>query len=366
MTDSTLYDLVVMGAGIQGAGVAYLAAKQGLKVCVIERNAEAGLETSSASSKLIHGGLRYLETAQFKLVYECLNEQRHLLNQFPNLVHRKPFYIPVYANSKRAAWWIYLGLWLYYWLAGRPKEYPIRKIPKALWPVLGLNLTHLKAVYSYSDAQTDDVALTQKVLDLAVRQGADVYFESVVQSCSFEQNYNLLLNQDRVIRTKALVNAAGPWVNEVAAVLNMPQHPVDWVQGTHIVLPVSKINDCYSLEAQDGRAVFVLPWRHQTLVGTTETPIQSPKAQATDAEIEYLLDVFNHYFPNLRQLKTDITQVMCGVRVLPKSELSAHQRSRDTFLLHVNAPPYVAIYGGKLTAFRATAQKVLGLLAWRQ
>lgn len=356
------YDLAVVGAGIHGAGVAQAAAARGLSVLVVERREAAGMETSRASSKLIHGGLRYLETLQFRLVYECLREQGHLLRNAPHLVRRSDFYIPVYKNSRRSAWWIYLGLCCYQLLAGRPLK-GIERVPAARWDSLGLQQRDLTAVFRYQDAQTDDQALTRAVLESAVSMGAKVHFSSALNKIQYTSHYTLTFGDGSLVRCRALVNAAGPWANEVAALGGLPQQELDWVQGIHIVLRRPAMAGCFYVEApQDGRAVFVLPWRGLTMVGTTERVLAEPKAEASQAEIDYLLAIYNHYFPDFRCDLTDVDETFAGVRVLPRSHRHANKRSRETLYSRAKGGTYVGIYGGKLTSYRATADKVLQML----
>lgn len=356
------YDLVVIGAGIHGVGVAQAAAARGLSVLVIERREAAAMETSRASSKLIHGGLRYLETAQFRLVYECLREQRLLLRNAPHLVRRSDFFIPVYRTSRRRAWWIYLGLCCYQLLSGGSIS-AIGKVPAARWDGLGLKRDDLVAVFRYSDAQTDDQALTRAVLASATSLGAEVRFNTVLSQVVHETSYRLTLDDGGTVQCRALVNAAGPWANEVAELAALPCQDLDWVQGTHIVLRQSAFPGCFYVEApQDGRAVFVLPWRGLTLVGTTEVILDNPHARPTQAEIDYLLAVYNHYFPEHQREVWEIEEVFAGVRVLPRDTSQANRRSRETLYATAHNGTYVGIYGGKLTSYRATADKVLEML----
>lgn len=356
------YDLVVIGAGIHGAGVAQAAAARGLSVLVLERREAAAMETSRASSKLIHGGLRYLETAQFRLVYECLREQRLLLRNAPHLVRRSDFYIPVYRSSRRRSWWIHLGLRCYQLLSGGSIR-GVGKVPASHWDGLGLKRDDLVAVFRYSDAQTDDQALTRAVLGSATSLGAEVRFNAVFTQLEYRGGYELALGDGSTVQGRALVNAAGPWANEVAAQAGLPQQELDWVQGTHIVLRQPAFLGCFYVESpQDGRAVFVLPWRGLTLVGTTEVILDQPQANPSQAEIDYLLAVYNHYFPQHRRNAWDIEEVFAGVRVLPRDNRKANQRSRETLYTTAHGGTYVGIYGGKLTSYRATADKVLQML----
>jgi len=362
------YDLIVIGAGIQGAGVAQAASAQGYRVLVIEQYAEPAQGTSSRSSKLIHGGLRYLETAQFSLVHECLKERKRLLKNAPHLVKLVPFYIPVYENSHRKPWKIALGLTLYSLLSLTPYQ----RIPKSQWSSLnGLNTQGLKAVFKYYDGQTDDKKLTQAVLSSAKSLGAEIMFSAHVESIEINSkscSMTILANgEQKTIKSQLIVNAAGPWVESIvqkSTPIITAQPKVDLVQGTHIIVPkTSKLLGMYYLEApQDQRAVFVMPWKDQLLIGTTEVDYNGDPAEVAPlkTEIEYLLSVYNHYFStDLSQ--ADVISSFAGLRVLPQAAGAAFSRPRDTLLIGDNGDQsrMFSLYGGKLTAYRATAEKVM-------
>ncbi len=368
-------DVLIIGAGIHGAGVAQAVAARGHRVVVLEQTAPAS-GTSSRSSKLIHGGLRYLESAQFGLVRECLRERRVLLRIAPELVRLRPFHIPVYRNTRRRAWQIGVGLALYAALDGFASDSRFSRLAPHEWSRLdGLDTTGLQAVFRYYDAQTDDAALTRAVLHSAQTLGAQLRMPArvtrVERHAQGARVFYRSGDAERDCNTRVLVNAAGPWVNDVlqkvvpAAVML----PVELVQGTHIVLPGSLSQGMYYLEAPDAaRAVFVMPWRDALLVGTTETPYRgAPEAVAPlPAELDYLLDTCAHYFPAYRGMtRVDIRSAFAGLRVLPARPGAAFGRPRET-LLHTDEPrrpTLLTIYGGKLTAYRATAQKVMQRLA---
>ncbi len=365
------YDVIVVGAGIHGAGIAQAASARGWSVLVIDKGEVAG-GTSSKSSKLIHGGLRYLETFQLKLVYECLRERRLLLRNAPDLVQLKPFYIPVYGHSRRSALWIRLGLSLYAMLGGLGRYARFASLPRREWARLdGLKTENLRRVFRYYDGQTDDAALTRAVLNSATTLGAQVRCNRQVEKITRDgEFYHVELVDGNVkVRCRALVNAAGPWVNQVAARVEpeVPSLPMDLVQGTHILLNFKAPAACYYLESpDDGRAVFALPWRGRILVGTTETQCHGlpESCQPLQEEVDYLLRVFNRYFPAFQATEANILETMAGLRVLPKAESAAHRRPRETqFVLVDDEPAYLAVYGGKLTSYRATAEKVVEKLA---
>lgn len=361
-----VYDLAVIGAGIHGAGVAQAAAARGLSVVVIERREQGGLETSSASSKLIHGGLRYLETGQLRLVYECLREQKYLLRNAPQLVRMRTFFLPVYKGTHRRPLTIALGLLLYWLLSGcrtKPGFFPIDLRRAA---TLGLKSADLQALFTYQDAQTDDCLLTQAVLRSAAQFDCDLVFNCAIAKMEYTDCFRVVGAEGMSFSARTLVNAAGPWANQVAQLLDpLPLVDVEWVAGTHIVLDIPAKEGCVYCEApSDGRAVFVLPWKGKTLVGTTERILASPNAVASDEEIDYLIEVYNGYFADDCCDRRQVVDVFSGTRVLPQARGSTNKRSRETLLVtdRTSQPAYVGIYGGKLTSYRATAEKCLGLL----
>lgn len=374
------FDVVVVGAGIHGAGVAQACAAQGWSTAVVERNEKPALETSCRSSKLVHGGLRYLETAQIKLVHECLRERATLLKNAKDLVRMVPFYIPIYNKGRRHPFWVAIGLSFYNFLAyiSGGKKQGVRlgwqTLPQEQWSELGLNSEGIRCVFQYLDAQTDDAILTKRVLSSAQSMGSKLFFNAELsQIKTSPKGFELQLSSGQSLLAKKLVNAAGPWVNQVAALLEgAPNVPLDWVQGTHIILPRPSLSGCIYFEApQDGRAVFVLPWLGKTMVGTTERVLSEPQAEATEKEQQYLLEAYNFYFPEHPFKVDDIESAFAGIRVLPKGKPGdpPHKRPRETVFAMQNYPQsgtdtgaYIAIYGGKLTSYRATADDVIARL----
>jgi len=360
------YDIVIIGGGIHGAACAQAAAAKNYSVILLEQNKAAGLATSSASSKLIHGGLRYLESGQFHLVYECLRERRYLLHNAPHLVQLEKFFIPIYTHTRRRPWQIFIGLCLYSLFSG--KKFSL--ISKKLWSSLDyLKQENLQAVFQYADAKTDDKKLTQAVLASAQSLGADVVTSAEFLYSNVENNQHCVYfktKQQQQINSRVIINCGGPWVNEVLKKITPAANPVaiDLVMGTHVVLDVALTQGMYYLESpQDGRAVFVMPWKGKTLLGTTEVPFKkSPDDIAPpDEDIEYLLNVYRHYFETEIQTQ-DIIEVFAGCRVLPSGQHSAFKTSRET-IIHQSPKSVFSIYGGKLTAHRATADNVMQQIA---
>ncbi len=359
------FDVAVIGAGIQGVGVAQAMAAAGYSVCVLEKDHPAA-GTSAKSSKLIHGGLRYLETFQIRLVWASLRERAILLDIAPHLVRLVPFHIPVYKGMQRGPLAIRAGLSLYSLLGGLKPQTRFRKLAKAQWGGLdGLKTDGLRAVYQYQDGQTDDAQLCRAVLASACEMGAQVRLGSEVLSAEadshgwtlrYQQNQNI---EEMHVRT--VVNAAGPFVANIVDHLTPkpPHRGIDLVAGSHIELPgVLEAGIYYTEAPSDGRAVFSMPWKGHTMVGTTEQATQKPdNPEPTQREIDYLLSVYQHHFP---AGDTTLLDAWSGLRVLPRAEGAAFKRSREVTLIgnQPKRPTLISIYGGKLTGYRETAGKV--------
>ncbi len=364
------YDVVVIGGGIQGVGVAQAAAAAGHRALLLEKTALASA-TSSRSSKLIHGGLRYLESAQFGLVRESLRERELLLRLAPDLVRRLPFHIPIYATTTRRPWTIRAGLALYALLGNLAPDCRFATLPRAHWPELdGLSTDGLQAVFRYFDAQTDDAALTRAVMRSAQTLGAELacparFVSAERHAEGYAVNYTTPA-ADITCHARCVVNAAGPWATQVLRQF-IPAQPVEdiqLVQGSHILVAGRLTQGAYYLEApQDRRAVFVMPWYDRTLVGTTESVYTGDLAQvqALPAEISYLQTTLAQYFP-ARPLT--VVDSFAGLRVLPTGAGRAFHRPRETCLQadDPHRPSIISIYGGKLTGYRATAERVMRLL----
>jgi glycerol-3-phosphate dehydrogenase len=359
------FDITVIGAGIHGAAIAREAVLHGYTVLVLEQFPAAALGTSSKSSKLIHGGLRYLESAQFRLVRECLAERRRLLAEQPGLVALQTFYIPVYRQTRRSPWTIAAGLALYTMLGGGGFWYQRKKH----WPNPdGLNTASLRTLFRYQDAQTDDQRLTECVLQQAAAGGADIRYNAQFASARFDRSgCSIQFRQQQTLHhtgSRVLINATGPWVN--ATLQRVSPQPaalaIELVQGTHIIVSGALQQGIYYLESpRDQRAIFVMPWQGKILIGTTETPYQGDPGEVRplECEIDYLLDAWNHYFHRQLQ-RSDVIGSFAGLRVLPASERTAFSRPRDTRLLcDPDHPQLISIYGGKLTTHRHTAEQVL-------
>jgi len=364
------HDVVVIGGGIHGAGVAQAAACAGYSVLVLEQTALAA-GASSRSSKLIHGGLRYLEGHDYALVRESLHERRVLLRIAPDLVHLQPFYIPVYPDTTRRPLLLRAGLSLYALLGGMHRSSRFRTLPRREWDGLdGLDTYRLQAVFRYFDAQTHDAALTRAVMQSAFRLGVALACPAEFSAAHIDSGGCTIAYRERGVEKHCtacvMVNAGGAWAGGIDARINPapPRNPVELVQGAHLVVEGALNRGCYYLEApQDRRAIFLLPWGDHALLGTTEHRYSGDPAAVTVRPDEegYLLGVMQHYFP---RRSGRIIDRFAGLRVLPASTNAVFSRSRETMLTCNDAkrPRLVSIYGGKLTGYRATAEKVMRLL----
>ncbi len=368
---SEVFDVAVVGAGIHGAGVLQAAAAGGFRALLLEER-EPAAGTSSRSSKLIHGGLRYLETFQLGLVKESLAERETLLRIAPSLVKLVPFHLPIYRDTSRRPWKIRAGLSLYALLGGLARDARFTRVPRKEWSSLdGLATDGLDAVFRYFDGQTDDAALVRAVIASAESLGARTLVRTRFAGATLEGDTWEVRTIDgaavRTCRARTLVNASGPWIEDARNRIDPrpPGFEVDLVGGTHVEIEGTLERGIYYAEAPaDRRAVFVMPWKGRTLVGTTETPYRGdPSAvKPSAAEIEYLRATFARYFPGRR---SDVVGSWAGLRVLPRDGKTPFLRPRETRLAcdDETSPRTIAIYGGKLTGYRATAEKVMALVA---
>ena len=361
---SRTHDVIVVGGGILGAGLLQGCAARGWRTLGIEREGIAA-QTSSRSSKLIHGGLRYLETAQFSLVRESLRERRILRRIAPGLVDLVPFHIPVYRGARRGPWLIRSGLSLYALLGGCHRENRFRSLPEEEWSSLdGITTEGMRAIYRYWDGQTDDAALTAAVITSARALGAE--FHAPAEFLRAERTDRLhhvtyrCGEGEEHASAPVLLLAAGPWLNEARARCSppLPEITVDLIQGTHIEVAGELSGGIYYLEALvDQRPMFVMPWRGRTLVGTTEKRREhATECAASDEEIEYLTQTFAHYFP---ERDATVLEAWAGLRVLESADGAANRRSREAIIdqVEIGDTALLSIAGGKLTGYRALAEE---------
>ncbi len=370
-------DLFVIGGGIHGAAVARDAAGRGLRVMLAEKGDFASA-TSSASTKLIHGGLRYLEQFAFSLVRESLREREILMVAAPYLVQPARFLLPIYQDQKRPTWWLWAGLKLYDLLAGsRQLEKSGRLDDATMARLLPLRQDGLKAVFTYTDCRTDDARLTLMVLLDARERGAHIANRCEVTRLAptedgFWVTYRDESGNTGQVLARFVINAAGPWVNTLLerADLSLPRRGVRLVRGSHIVLPMPTppIEDCFTLPLPDGRVIFVLPWLSGRflLVGTTDAPQETDPATAhcSDAERDYLLTAFNRFFPLPHGPlgAADVVWAFAGVRALVDDGAKNPSRITREAALCVHRQGHgglISLYGGKLTTHRRLAEEVM-------
>jgi len=360
------YDLLIAGGGINGCAIAREASLLGLKVLLVERDDLAN-HTSSASTKLIHGGLRYLELYDFRLVSEALHERELLLHAAPHLIRPLRFVLP-HEHALRPWWMVRVGLWLYDLLGGKsslPRSRGLRKSDKAYTDPLKGGARG----FVYSDAFVDDSRLTLLNAMDATANGAEIATRVALESARRDgDGWTATLSDGRVVTARALVNAGGPWVHQLLDRLGVAaKSDVRLVKGSHIVVPRLYDGDhAYILQQPDRRIVFALPWQGDfTAIGTTDIPVERPEdAQITDAEVAYLCDAINRHFT--RQIvPSEVVSSWSGVRPLYDDGAGeARAVTRDYVLeLDVEGPPLLSIFGGKITTARHLAEDAMARLA---
>ncbi|MHB9878872.1 glycerol-3-phosphate dehydrogenase [Pacificimonas sp. ICDLI1SI03] len=356
-------DLLVIGGGINGCGIARDAAGRDLNVVLVEAG-DIGGGTSSASTKLIHGGLRYLEFYEFKLVRKALAEREVLLNLAPHISWPLPFVLPL-SEDTRPGWLIRIGLWLYDRLAKRTSIPNSSKIDLRRDRAGFVVAPKYKHAFRYWDGWVDDSRLCILNAQDALARGAEIVTRDGVESAfPSDDGWLVVLQSGRELYARKIVNCTGPWAEQVAQdVLGVEDAPrLNLVQGAHIVVPrIGRQEDALMLQQPDGRVVFVLPYHDRySLIGTTETAIASPDESATtDSEVDYLLDAANRYISR-PIAHDDIIAAFAGVRPLVLEEgKDARETSRE-WLLHDHAgTEALTVIGGKLTTYRLLAEAVL-------
>ena len=369
------FDLLVIGGGINGAGIARDAALRGLSVALVEQGDFAS-GTSSKSSKLIHGGLRYLENYEFGLVLEASRERdilrRHLA---PHLVHPMPFVFPIFRGDPVGRLRLTAGLWVYDGLAAfgniaRHRSWgrrtTLRHEPQ-------LRADGLHGAMHYYDCWTDDARLTLETVLAAVAAGA--------VACNYLGVAELRRDSGRLagacvvdrlhgasfaIVARQVVNATGPWLDHIRRLDDPAAAPVlRLTKGVHILLPRDRVGNAHAIvlrAPRDGRVMFAIPWDEQILVGTTDTDYEGmPEAVVAEADdVRYLLDAVNHYFPAARLAERDVIGAYAGLRplVAPLGAMSPSETSREEEIFE-SSSGLLSLGGGKLTTYRRVAERVV-------
>jgi glycerol-3-phosphate dehydrogenase len=364
------YDLAIIGGGINGTGLARDAAGRGLRVLLVEQN-DLASGTSSASTKLIHGGLRYLEHGAFRLVREALHEREVLLQMAPHVIRPLRFMLPP-MPGRRSALLLRLGLFVYDMLGGRKLLPATRSVDLTHHPVGQPLNRSLRYGFEFSDCLVDDARLVVlNALDAAER-GAVIRTRTRCTRAERRDEWELVLNmrgRREVATARVLVNAAGPWIGEVAdTVIRRPlPSPVRLVKGSHIVVPRHFEHDIgYLLQAADKRVVFVLPFAQNfTLIGTTdENFVGDLNSPAPDPdEIVYLCKTVNEYFRD-KITPDELIWSFAGVRSLYDDGADKPEDVTRDYVLTLDEAhgeaPLLTIYGGKITTYRRLAEAVMG------
>lgn len=369
-------DVVVIGGGITGAGIVRDAARRGLRVVLFEQN-DIAYGTSSRSSKLIHGGLRYLESYEFSLVFESVSERRVILDLAPHLVNPLAFLFPVYQGARKSLRMISAGMWLYDGLAlfRSPKRHKTLKPGEVAEEEPILRQEGLQGAPVYYDCSTDDARLTlETVIDAVQNGGIAVSWARVDALTKTEQGRvsgvvvrNVRDGSLREVKAHAVINATGPWTDDVLAMSGpRTSKMLRPTKGIHIVVERDRLPVEHAVvlfHPTDARVLFALPWGERTYVGTTDTDYDGLPGQeyATLEDVDYLIAAANHYFPNNRIDRDDVISTWSGLRPLiaPEAEvgdMSESQVSRE-HQIHIGEDGLITIAGGKLTTYRKMAKE---------
>ncbi|MFB9983778.1 glycerol-3-phosphate dehydrogenase [Mesorhizobium kowhaii] len=365
-------DLFVIGGGVNGAGIARDAAGRGLSVILCEKD-DLAQGTSSRSGKLVHGGLRYLEYYEFRLVREALIEREVLLEAAPHIIWPMRFVLP-HSPEDRPAWLVRLGLFLYDHLGGRKRLPGTRTLDLRTAPEGAPIKDEFKRGFEYSDCWVDDARLVLlNALD-ARQRGARVLTRTACVAARREDGLWSIDMQDgrsgavTKVRARALVNAAGPWVNDIVSRVagQNSTRNVRLVKGSHIVVPKFwEGRQAYLIQNSDKRVIFVNPYENDlALIGTTDIPYEGrpEEVAAEPSEVDYLIKVVNRYFK--RQLTPqDVVYSFSGVRPLYDDNADNPSAVTRDYIFELDAPsggaPLLSVFGGKITTFRKLSEHAL-------
>lgn len=366
------WDLLVIGGGISGAGVLREAARRGWTCALIEQR-DFAWGTSSRSSKMVHGGLRYLKEGQVSLTRHAVQERERLMREAPELIEPLSFLFADCQGRKPGRWLFQLGLWVYDLMAGRRSHrYVDANTARLLAP--GLAPSNLRGAMTYEDAVTDDARLVQRVLaEAQLDRGLTINYlgaDALLQVDGRVQGvraHDTLTGEGFDIQARAVVNATGAWADQLrGGVGGKPM--LRPLRGSHLVLPAWRLPVAQAVSVfhpEDGRPVYFYPWEGVTLIGTTDldhTGDLNQEACITPGEVRYLMAAANDQFPGAQIARADVTACYAGVRpVVADDSGSASKASRDHVALQESG--LVTLTGGKLTTFRLMAQDALALAA---
>lgn len=367
------FDMLIIGGGITGAGVARDAALRGLKVALVESN-DFAIGTSSRSSKLIHGGIRYLENFEFHLVFEALSERSKLFTIAPHLVHPLRFMIPLFKNSRVGRFKMGMGMMLYDALAlfRTPQMHENLNKEKTLSRMSIVRGSDLVGSCVYSDAYMDDDRLVHETMRSANEAGACIVNYTKVLSSEFKDNkvhalevIDSLSGQKFKIECEHVVSTVGPWTDLVGeSLLKDWQHILRPTKGIHLTLPKGRLNlsSAVVMGAQkSNRIVFAIPRHEMIIIGTTDTDFSGDpsKAEATFEDVEYLLEITNEYFPEAKITHKDIISSYVGVRPLVKDQAGSEGKTSREHVILSDDRGFTFVAGGKYTTYRLMSEQIV-------
>ena len=366
------FDLVIIGGGITGAGIARDASSRGMKVALVEAG-DFAVGTSSRSSKLIHGGLRYLENFEFSLVFEALRERALLFKMAPHLVHPLRFIVPVYKDSRVGYWKMLAGLWLYDLLAlfETPEPHESLSSDEVKKRVPDIELENLVGALEYSDAYTDDDRLVIETLRDAHRRGAVISHYTRMLSARRQtsglvewiQVSDELTGKSFRIRGRQYVSGVGPWTDILGKTIDKKwQSKLRLTKGIHLVFPKETIplKKAVVMAARE-RIIFVIPRQEMVIVGTTDTDYRGDPAEAfvNARDVDYLLKALHRYFPRLKICVNDMISSYCGVRPLVRDGSAFEGKTSREYSLFTHGPNLNFVAGGKYTTYRRISEEVV-------
>lgn len=369
-------DILVIGGGITGAGIAWDAAVRGMKIGLIEMQ-DFAAGTSSRSTKLVHGGLRYLKQGEVKLVREVGRERALLHKRLPHLVEPMPMLLPVYRGGTYGYYTSSIGIYIYDWLAGvkRSERRQMVRRQQALLMEPLLEAEGLRGAGRYYEYRTDDARLTMEIVKTAVSCGAI--------ACNYAKAVDLIYRKGRAtgvavldmlggksfqLHARKIINATGPWVDELRRIdRSLSDKHLLLTKGVHLVVARERlpISQAVYFDAHDGRMIFAIPRGAKTYIGTTDTVYEGdPRHPAVSMEdAQYLLDATNRVFPKSRLSIMDVEAAWAGLRPLIHEEGKSPSEVSRKDEIFVSASGLISIAGGKLTGFRKMAEKVVNLAA---
>jgi glycerol-3-phosphate dehydrogenase len=370
------FDVLIIGGGITGVGAARDAAHRNLKTALVEME-DLAFGTSSRSSKLVHGGLRYLENLEFSLVFEAVSERRVLMNIAPHLVLPLGFLFPVYNKSRRGVFTINLGMWVYDALSlfRSPKLHRNLSVQQVQEEEPKLSTKGLKGAPLYYDCSTDDARLTLETALDAEKHGAIIGTYIKVLSYLRDENKKVIgvraidrLTQKEIdIKSSVVINATGPWSDRTRNLESAtPKTTLRPTKGIHIVVKSERLkteNAVVCFHPEDGRVLFAIPWGTHTYIGTTDTDyVDDPSnVSASQDDVTYLLEASNYYFPTANLQPNDVISTWAGVRPLVcESAVDGLESSVSReHSIRVDSDGLISIAGGKLTTYRLMGQEVV-------